>query len=145
MYFFCFPEIKSLCHPFYYCLYTWISGPGQLTCLCGVGCQREFPFNSRASCELQLKGTLKGIVSRELCMRGRGVKKPQEKKMSSELFGTFQGFYSIRSLAIFSYICFYFTLIEQEKDCGAHNECFHFKLFPVVLVIFIGNYKHIFF
>ena len=31
---------------------------GQFSCVCGSGCSKEFPFQSREECEAQIKGEI---------------------------------------------------------------------------------------
>ena len=36
---------------------------GTLECLCGMGCKRDFPFQSRNECEAQLIGKFRGLMN----------------------------------------------------------------------------------
>ncbi|XP_023336933.1 protein crumbs [Eurytemora carolleeae] len=42
------------------------AGTGQLECLCGMGCKKEFPFHSKQECEKQLTAE---AGSGDMCLR----------------------------------------------------------------------------
>ena len=41
-----------------------LSFSGTLECVCGMGCRRDFPFQSRNECEIQLNGESEGLSTK---------------------------------------------------------------------------------